>query len=121
MCFSMTSTTLPYLQDYEYYDSWNDALIKAGSIDVDGLEPNTTQVRIIQSAAIHPDYIGFGNFINDVCLLTLKDDLIFNDNVNKISLNTEDVPANTKCVVSGWGTLAVSCKNLNCCFSKYSA
>ena len=83
----------------------------AGAIDVDIGSP---QVKTIKSHLIHPDYVGvdqntgLGNNFNDVCLLTLNSNLDFNDNVKKIALNTEDIPENTKCVVSGWGTLSVS-------------
>ena len=88
----------------------------AGAIDVDIGSP---QVKTIKSHLIHPDYVGvdqntgLGNNFNDVCLLTLNSNLVFNDNVKKIALNTEDIPENTKCVVSGWGTLSVSYKTIH--------
>jgi len=91
------------------YDNWNGAEIMAGAIDVDIGSP---QVKTIKSHLIHPDYVGvdqntgFGNNSNDVCLLTLNSNLEFNDNVKRIALNTEEIPSNTKCVVSGWGTLS---------------
>merc|ERR1712086_1037932 len=54
---------------------------------------------------IHPNYTGIGDNHNDICLLTLDDDLEFNDNVKAIALNNETVDSGTKCIVSGWGTL----------------
>ena len=79
----------------------------AGSVDIDDLD-SIAQFRNIESSVIHPDYIGGGSYINDVCMLTLDSNLEFNDNVKKISLNREDLLADTKCFVSGWGTLTVS-------------
>ena len=71
------------------------------------------QEKSIKSYLIHPDYIGVsqdgsGSHANDVCLLTLESDLEFNDYVKAIELNTEAIDADTKCIVSGWGTLTVS-------------
>jgi len=68
------------------------------------------QEKSIKSYLIHPDYIGVsqdgsGSHANDVCLLTLESDLEFNDYVKAIELNTEAIDADTKCIVSGWGTL----------------
>ena len=45
--------------------------------------------------------------INDICLLTLENELEFDDNVNTIGLNTEIVEVGKKCIVSGWGTTTV--------------
>ena len=80
----------------------SDSEIMAGSIDVDYGNP---QVSKISEAIIHPDYYGTENNFNDVCLLTLDKNLTFNANVKKIALNTEDLQPDTKCFVSGWGTL----------------
>ena len=71
------------------------------------------QEKSIKSYLIHPDYIGVsedgsGSHANDICLLTLESDLEFNDNVKAIALNNGTVDADTKCIVSGWGTLTVS-------------
>ena len=66
------------------------------------------QEMSIESFLIHPNYTGIGDNHNDICLLTLEDDLEFNDNVKAIALNNETVDAGTKCIVSGWGTLTVS-------------
>ena len=57
---------------------------------------------------MHPDYIGIDNHYNDICLLTLDDNLVFNENVKAIGLNNETLVADTKCIVSGWGSLEVS-------------
>merc|ERR1712037_224933 len=60
----------------------------------------------IKSYLIHPDYNGAVNQHNDICLLTLENNLVFDDNIKAIALNTETVEEGTKCIVSGWGALA---------------
>merc|ERR1711874_65213 len=81
---------------------WASFDIVAGAIDKDDI---TAQLMHIKSSQIHPDYTTDHNRpINDVCLLTLSSNLTYNDNVKNIPLNTKDLPANTTCVVSGWGT-----------------
>jgi len=86
------------------YDNWNGTLIMAGGIDaIDDFE---AQIKTVKSHLIHPEYVGDENNFNDVCLLTLDSNLELNANVSKIPLNTEDLEPNTKCVVSGWGTLS---------------
>ena len=79
-----------------------DTRIIAGKIDID--DTVNGQELSIKSYLIHPYY----NDKNDICLLTLENDLDFNDNVKAIALNTETVEAGTKCIVSGWGALRVS-------------
>ena len=83
-----------------------DMRIIAGKIDVDDIVNG--QELSIKSYLIHPDYNGAVSQHNDICLLTLENDLVFNDNVKAIALNNETVEAGTKCIVSGWGALAVS-------------
>ena len=73
-----------------------DTRIIAGKIDIDD---KNGQELSIKSYLIHPYY----NDKNDICLLTLENDLDFNDNVKAIALNNETVEAGTKCIVSGWG------------------
>ena len=80
--------------------------IVAGRIDIHDMV-NGQEIPI-ESFLIHPNYTGIGDNHNDICLLTLDDDLEFNDNVKAIALNNETVDAGTKCIVSGWGTLTVS-------------
>ena len=83
-----------------------DMRIIAGRVDIS----NTTigQERYIKSYLIHPDYNGEESQHNDICLLTLENELDFNNNVKPIALNDETIEAGTKCIVSGWGALAVS-------------
>ena len=78
----------------------------AGRIDIDDMVNG--QYITIKSYSIHPDYDGSSELHNDICLLTLDDNLVFNDNVMTIALNTEIIDPGTKCIVSGWGTLTVS-------------
>ena len=79
----------------------NETIIMAGRIDIDDIV-NGQEISI-QSYLIHPDYIGIDNHYNDICLLTLENELEFNDNVKAIALNTETLEAGIKC----WGTLLV--------------
>ena len=72
------------------------------------------QVREIDRYLIHPDFdLSNGNSWNDVCLLTLKTELEYNENVKCIKLNDKFIePWETKCIVSGWGRLQVLSYNL---------
>ena len=85
----------------------DDTIIMAGQIDI-GNMVNGQDINI-NSYLIHPDYHGSSELHNDICLLTLDDNLVFNDNVKAIALNTDIIDTGTKCTVSGWGTLTVSC------------
>ena len=78
--------------------------IIAGQIEVSG---SYGQVIEIDSYLIHPDYDqeNTNNNWNDVCLLTLKTDLEYNDNVKCIKLNDRSLEPGTKCIVSGWGNI----------------
>ena len=81
-----------------------DQRIIAGKIDRHA--PVNGQELSIRSYIIHPYYNGGHH--NDICLLTLENDLKFNDNVKAIALNNETIEAGTKCIVSGWGAPRVS-------------
>ena len=76
----------------------SDMRIIAGRVDKDNIV-NGQEVSI-KSYLIHPYY---NKKSNDICLLTLENDLDFNDNVKAIALSNETVEAGTKCIVSGWG------------------
>ena len=84
----------------------DDTVIMAGRIDID--DTVNGQYITIKSYSIHPDYDGSSELHNDICLLTLDDNLVFNENVKAIGLNNETLVADTKCIVSGWGSLEVS-------------
>ena len=83
-----------------------DMRIIAGRVDIYDIV-NGEEISI-KNYTIHPDYIGNSEQHNDVCLLTLNNDLEFNDNVKAIELNTANLAAGTKCTVSGWGGLKVN-------------
>ena len=59
-------------------------------------------IEKVKSYVIHPDY-GIGRYQNDICLLTLDIPLKFNENVNKIPLDTFGAKVGTNCTISGWG------------------
>ena len=90
----------------QLHDQLDLTSIIAGRIDIDNIDNG--QEKSVKNYLIHPDYIGVSDHINDICLLTLENELEFNDNVTAIGLNTEIVEVGTKCIVSGWGTTEVS-------------
>lgn len=72
--------------------------VRVGSNDrfADGLVYKVTEI------VIHEKY---GNFLNDIALLRLEKPLIFSVSIQPIALMTEEVPVNSKLLVSGWGRL----------------
>ena len=85
---------------------WSDTEIVAGDfnlVDKSGFE----QVKKIKSHIIHPHYRHLLNQ-NDICLLTLKSPLEFNQYVDKIDIGEKKPVVGTKCQVSGWGRMGVS-------------
>ena len=90
-----------------------DTQISAGQIDIYDDDYNVN-IILIKSYLIHPDYNHNHNhsitesYHNDICLLTLKTHLEFNDKVKAIELKSANLTAGTKCTLSGWGTLRVS-------------
>ena len=64
--------------------------------------------KTIKNYTIHPDYDPFGAVHNDICLVTLDYELEFDDNVQAIEFNDENLIAGTKCTASGWGVLEAS-------------
>ena len=85
---------------------WSDTVIVAGDfnlVDKSGFE----QVKKIKSHIIHPHYRHLLNQ-NDICLLTLKSPLEFNQYVDKIDIGEKKPVVGTKCQVSGWGRMWVS-------------
>ena len=69
-------------------------------VDIFAIFVNT--IEKVKSYVIHPDY-GIGRYQNDICLLTLDIPLKFNENVNKIPLDTFGAKVGTNCTISGWG------------------
>ncbi|XP_055842717.1 serine protease SP24D-like [Episyrphus balteatus] len=47
----------------------------------------------------------FGNWLDDIALLELQEELVFTENIQKIDLFTGEVPKNAPIVISGWGLL----------------
>lgn len=72
--------------------------VRVGSSDAlaGGLLYKVTQI------IIHEKY---GNFLNDMALVRLDRALIFSEGIQPIELERQDVPANSKLTVSGWGRL----------------
>ena len=84
----------------------NETFIMAGRIDIDDVV-NGQEISIT-SYLIHPDF-DIDSHYNDICLLNLDwtTGLVFTEKVNAIALNSETLVPDTKCIVSGWGTLEV--------------
>ena len=78
---------------------------------------NYGQVMEVDRYLIHPEFdLTNGNSWNDVCLLTLKTELEYNENVKCIKLNDKFIePWGTRCIVSGWGRLQVVLKSIQTC------
>ena len=93
----------------EILEKWPHSKIVAGELDLSqpsGFE----QIYQISNFKIHPEYQGEGNnFANDICLLFLDENLEFNENVTKITINTNETNTEpgTLCSISGWGTRVV--------------
>ncbi|KAH8387375.1 hypothetical protein KR093_006698, partial [Drosophila rubida] len=51
---------------------------------------------------VHEDY---GNFLNDLAVLRVEKPFIFSDNIQPISLPSENTPADADIIISGWGRL----------------
>ena len=68
---------------------------------------NATRICCDQPDAC-PDLVCSGVYENDVCLITLKNEIQFNENVTNIDLNRDEVLPGTKCTVSGWGSIKVN-------------
>ncbi|XP_018800620.1 PREDICTED: serine protease SP24D-like [Bactrocera latifrons] len=54
----------------------------------------------VQSILTHENY---GNFLNDVSLLRLRNPLIYSQNIQPARLATKEVPAGEPVIISGWG------------------
>ena len=52
---------------------------------------------------VHKDF-NDKTFNNDIALVELEDDVLFTDHVSPICLPTTDVPGETICFMTGWGT-----------------
>merc|ERR1711935_1120232 len=98
----------PFEDGEQLHDQLSLTNIVAGRIILE-FDFNGQEISV-KSYLIHPNYTGVdpidgsGSHANDICLLTLDDDLEFNDNVKGIALNNETVEVGVKCIVSGWGT-----------------
>lgn len=55
----------------------------------------------------HTGYASFAGIVNDIALVRVTRDIVFNDRVQPIELPTQDMPAGTQLTLSGWGKLSV--------------
>jgi Trypsin len=60
------------------------------------------QVAYIRRVVVHENF-NAQTFDNDIALIELDRDLVFNNYVRPICLATVDFPAGSTCAVSGWG------------------
>lgn len=56
----------------------------------------------VASIAVHPSY---GNFLNDVAVITLGRPIVESETVKVIQLASKEVPVDGKVTISGWGRL----------------
>lgn len=56
----------------------------------------------ITKVSVHPSY---GNFLNDVAVLTLSQPIVESETVKVIKLATAEVPIGSDVTISGWGRL----------------
>ena len=105
-----TIITAAHCCDGIEHDDWPDKKIVAGQLDLlssSGYE----QTKKINSFAMHPDYDpSLGDMSNDICILFLDSPMTFNDNVDKIPLDTMGPTTKETCIVSGWGVFQVKFK-----------
>ena len=47
--------------------------------------------RTVQNAFVHPDFHS-ETYAHDICILQLDDDIIYNENINPICLETVNIP-----------------------------
>ncbi|KAI0238014.1 Enteropeptidase [Lamellibrachia satsuma] len=71
----------------------------------DESEPSQRKIGVT-NWFIHPDY-DTSLYKNDIALVHLSEDVRYSPQISPICLPTEDVAANTMCVVTGWGKTAV--------------
>ena len=70
----------------------------------DESEPSQRKIGIT-NWFIHPDFDP-SIYKNDIALVRLSEDVRYSPQISPICLPTEDVAANTMCVVTGWGKTA---------------
>ncbi|KAK5649684.1 hypothetical protein RI129_000713 [Pyrocoelia pectoralis] len=74
--------------------------VKVGTIIVN----EGGDVYQVAEARVHPEFT-MQDIKNDIAILKLKSPIIFNEKVQPITLETEHVDGDVKCVLTGWGYL----------------
>ncbi|KAF5287792.1 hypothetical protein FQA39_LY15728 [Lamprigera yunnana] len=113
----------PYQVSIRYYDSHNcgGSVINKNTIltaahCLDGYSPSSLTVIVgtkhiseggeshnVLTATIYPDYDSSTNE-NDIGIIKLASDITFNDKVQPVALETEDIGDRSPCILSGWGS-----------------
>ncbi|CAG9834706.1 unnamed protein product [Diabrotica balteata] len=75
-------------------------IVRAGVTDKADL--STAQIRTIESIIVHPEYKPPIKY-NDIALIKVKEDFIFNKFVSPICLHTNEENPDVKGIHSGWG------------------
>ncbi|XP_028140127.1 serine protease snake [Diabrotica virgifera virgifera] len=75
-------------------------IVRAGVTDQADL--SKAQIRTIESIIVHPEYKPPVKY-NDIALLKIKEDFVFNKFVNPICLHTSEENPDVKGIHSGWG------------------
>lgn len=66
-------------------------------------EPSRQTIDILKNFT-HSEYNKTVKENNDIVLLHLAEDIRYSPQVSPVCLPSEDVPVNTMCVTTGWGT-----------------
>ena len=75
--------------------------VVAGEHDFAVISPNE-QIRTVSQVIIHPSYSD-SRLSNDIALLKLSQDLVYDDYVSTICLTDTAFTAGTACIKAGWG------------------
>lgn len=88
---------IKFLTFSNFFFSLNTLSIRAGSISI---KSGGVTRKVIKSFS-HENY---GNFENDIALMRLDEPLEFNEAIQPIDIETEELESETELTISGWGT-----------------
>lgn len=78
--------------------------VRVGSINIYA----SGKIVKISKVAVHEDY---GNFINDIAVVTFAENLVKSPKVDFITVATEEPAQNTEIFVAGWGSTEIGGAN----------
>ena len=83
--------------------------VAAGGVDFENLDDKTGswQRSKIKEYIIHPLYMPASKK-NDICKLILEQQFTFNENIEAIQLDVDNLDTEVDCSISGWGNINVN-------------